>query len=129
MEDKTSAGEVVWGVLIEDFDDDGNPIDLLNGQLFMNLGNPTPELQTKFFGDLEEDIVDNCIWPRLMYGDNAVENYLICTSLRGVCKAWMRYVEYTKAYSDGWEAWLAVEPGCADGSENSDSSSNYDHDF
>ena len=44
MEGTSFAAEVVWGVVIEDFDDDGNPIDLINGQLFMNLGNWSLEL-------------------------------------------------------------------------------------
>ena len=105
MERSPPTSEVVWGVLIEDFDDAGNPFDLLNGQLFMNVGSQTPVLETKFFGALHcDDIVDNCIWPRLMFGGTRLENYLICTSLRGVCKAWMQYVDNTKQYNEGLDA-------------------------
>ncbi|KAG0597389.1 hypothetical protein M758_UG334200 [Ceratodon purpureus] len=89
----------------------------------------SPQFESKFFGALDEDIVENCIWPRLMYDENALENYLICTSLRGVCKTWMRYIDNTKAYNDGWDAWLTGVPASGDESEDSDSSLNYDHDF
>ena len=114
MEGQRSSEEVVWGVLIEDFDFYGSPVNILNGQLFMNLNNPTPQFESKFFGALGDDIADNCIWPRLMYGDNKIQNFLICTSLRGVCKSWLRYVDGTKDYNEGFDAWIAGEAPVVD---------------
>ena len=93
----------IWCVLMDN-DERGNPIEGINGQLFMHPENSEPVEQESFFGDLPDSIVETEIWPRLMRGDNDVENFMICTSLRGVCTAWYNFVEDQREWFKGMTA-------------------------
>ena len=93
----------IWCVIME-LDEDDNPVEGINGQLFMHPVESEPVEQESFFGALPESVVEAEIWPRLMRGDNDVENFMICTSLRGVCTAWYNFVDDQREWYEGMDA-------------------------
>lgn len=58
-----------------------------------------------FLPKFPREIVAAKIWPLLMYGLDALENFVICTTLREVCVGWCHYVSSTLEWRRGMLAW------------------------
>ena len=113
----------IWCVVM-DLDSDNNPVKGINRALFMHPVKTEPVMHDSFFGEFPESIVLGEIWPRLMRGDNIVENFMICLSLRGVCTAWYNFIDDRPEWFDGMDAFNRYLFN-----RDSDSSSEYDSDF
>lgn len=70
---------------------------------------PVPVKQESFMDALPRAVVLGTLWPLIVDGQSAVENFQICCCLRVVCKGWKEFVEGTKEWEKGLEAWTAGE--------------------
>ena len=70
---------------------------------------PVPVKQKSFMDALPKEVVLGNLWPLLLDGSSTVENFQICCCLRLVCKGWKKFVEATKEWEKGLEAWTTCE--------------------
>ncbi|KAG0574492.1 hypothetical protein KC19_VG265900 [Ceratodon purpureus] len=62
-------------------------------------------LALTFMDLLPSDVVRQSLWPVLMNGHTAHENFKTLCLIRCVCKAWMLYAEESKEWLIALEAW------------------------
>ena len=79
------------------------------GRRIRRCGEPLPIKQESFMDILPKEVVERVLWPLVAYGTSAVENFQICCWYRTVCKGWKEFIESTKEWEKGLEAWTAGE--------------------
>ena len=66
---------------------------------------PSSVVAETFRDSLPREIVKDKIWPFLMDGQTAVDNFRVLCHVRCVCLGWMVYAEDSREWHLGFEAW------------------------
>ena len=98
----TKSEDWIWSVIMP-LDSDGNPVEK-GGYVSGPDRGPRKEA-AGFLKELPDELVHQFIWPRIVDGDDALENFQICSTIRGVCWAWLNHVEDQREWSAGILAW------------------------
>ena len=98
----TKSEDWIWSVIMP-LDRDGNPVE--KGCYVPDPDRGPRKHAAGFMKELPDEIVQHNIWPRIVDGDNALENFQICSTIRGVCWAWLNHVEDQREWGVGILAW------------------------
>lgn len=97
--------DITWKVMVE-VDGSGEPVERAEYWLKQK---GSPECDRKdavgFLDGLPSELVQAKIWPLLMDEPLPIYNFMMCSVIRGVCKAWLRHVDATPDWLNGMIAW------------------------